>query len=48
LGFITNAEDERQLTSKKYQKQLASALAEAVETYLDYYDGAQSRLGGAR
>lgn len=48
LGFITNAEDERNLTSQKYQKQLASALAEAVETYLEYYDGAQFRLGGAR
>jgi N-acetylmuramoyl-L-alanine amidase len=48
LGFITNAEDERRLTSERYQKQLASALAEAVESYLEYYDGAQYRLGGAR
>ena len=48
LGFITNAEDERQLTSKSYQKQLAAALAEAVERYFDFYDGAQTRMGGAR
>ena len=48
LGFITNAEDERRLTSKDYQKQLAAALAEAVERYFDFYDRAQTRMGGAR
>ena len=48
LGFITNAEDERQLTNKSFQKQLATALADAVEQYFQFYDEAQYRLGGAR
>ncbi len=48
LGFITNKEDERHLTDPKYQKQLASALADSIERYFEYYEGAQHRLGGAR
>ncbi len=48
LGFITNKEDERRLTDSKYQKQLASALADAIERYFEFYEGAQTRLGGAR
>lgn len=48
LGFITNAKDERRLTDKNFQKQVASALADAVELYFEFYDGAQSRVGGAR
>ena len=48
LGFITNPEDERQLTNKNFQKQLATALADAVERYFQFYDEAQFRLGGAR
>jgi N-acetylmuramoyl-L-alanine amidase len=48
LGFITNPEDERQLTNKNFQKQLATALADAVESYFQFYDEAQFRLGGAR
>jgi len=48
LGFITNAKDERRLTDKSYQRQVASALADAVEQYFEFYDGAQTRMGGAR
>ena len=48
LGFITNKDDERRLTDSKYQKQLASALADAIERYFEFYEGAQTRLGGAR
>ena len=48
LGFITNKEDERHLTDPKYQKQLAAALADSIERYFEYYEGAQNRLGGAR
>ncbi len=48
LGFITNKDDERRLTDSSYQKQLASALADAIERYFEFYEGAQTRLGGAR
>jgi N-acetylmuramoyl-L-alanine amidase len=48
LGFITNRDDERRLTDSDYQKQLASALADAIERYFEFYEGAQTRLGGAR
>lgn len=48
LGFITNREDERHLTDPNYQKQLASALADSIERYFEYYEGARLRLGGAR
>ena len=47
LGFITNAEDERRLTSSKEQKRLAAAIADAIEEYFDYFDGARARLNGA-
>ena len=47
LGFITNTEDERRLTSSKEQKRIASAIADAIEEYFDYYDGARARLNGA-
>lgn len=47
LGFITNSEDERRLTSTKEQKRLAVAIADAIEEYFDYYDGARARLNGA-
>jgi len=47
LGFITNTEDERRLTSPKEQKRIASAIADAIEEYFDYYDGARARLNGA-
>jgi len=48
LGFITNKDDERRLTDSNYQEQLASALADAIERYFEFYEGAQTRLGGAR
>jgi N-acetylmuramoyl-L-alanine amidase len=47
LGFITNAQDEKRLTSVKEQKRIAGAIADAIEQYFDYYEGARARLNGA-
>ncbi len=47
LGFITNSTDERRLTSPKEQKRIAVAIADAIDEYFDYYDGARARLNGA-
>ncbi len=47
LGFITNSDDEKRLTSKTWQKETAKALADAVERYLDDYEGTRLRLEGA-
>lgn len=47
LGFITNSEDEKRLTSEKEQRRIALAIADAIEEYFVYYEGAQARLNGA-
>jgi len=38
IGFGTNPDEARLLTSKAYQKQIASSIADAALEYLDHYD----------
>jgi N-acetylmuramoyl-L-alanine amidase len=38
IGFITNTEDERRLTSEKGQREIARALADTVEEYAREYE----------
>jgi N-acetylmuramoyl-L-alanine amidase len=46
LGFITNATDVKKLTDETYQGQLAVALADSIEAYLERYVQSQIRRSG--